>query len=89
MTRSKSAAFPTSSVIFVEGVSGEIATPAFIFRACTLAMISNGLSSDMNWALALHQTREVGCTCRLEVKTVERTACICDIVHPLDRERNV
>lgn len=33
ITRSMSAASPTSSVIAVEGVSGEMAAPAFILRS--------------------------------------------------------
>ena len=44
ITRSMSAALATSSVIAVEGVSGEMATPTFIFRARILEINSKGLS---------------------------------------------
>lgn len=47
MTSSMSAAAATSSVIAVEGVSGEIATPAFIFLPWITAMRSRG--SAIRW----------------------------------------
>ena len=47
MTRSMSAASATASVTAVEGVSGEIATPAFIPRAWMWSMIGSGSSSAL------------------------------------------
>jgi len=44
ITSNISAAFAISSVIAVEGVSGEIATPAFIFRSCILSISATCLS---------------------------------------------
>lgn len=42
MTSSMSAAFATSSVIAVDGVSGEMATPTFMLRARIALMTDNG-----------------------------------------------
>jgi hypothetical protein len=52
MTRSMSAASPTSSVIAVDGVSGDIATPAFILRVWMASMRGSG-SADDNMRLVL------------------------------------
>lgn len=46
MTRSMSAASPTSSVIAVEGVSGEMATPAFILRSWMMLMREMGSAAE-------------------------------------------
>lgn len=44
MTRSMSAAEPTVSVMAVEGVSGEMATPAFIPRLWIFSIRGRGLA---------------------------------------------
>lgn len=46
MTSNISAAWAISSVITSEGVSGEIAIPAFILRDLILAITSSGLSEN-------------------------------------------
>lgn len=47
MTSNMSAACATSSVIAVEGVSGEIATPAFMFRAWMASMSERGSAREL------------------------------------------
>jgi len=49
MTRSMSASAPISSVIAVEGVSGEMATPAFIFRLWIAWMMEIGSAETRRW----------------------------------------
>ena len=81
-----SAASATSSVIAVEGVSGEMATPAFILRSCMALMRDNGsaglIDVDMKGerCIVVVDVIRTGC---LEVEAVEGTARICDVIHPL------
>ena len=58
MTSNMSAATPISSVIAVEGVSGEIATPAFIPRPRILEIRGSGLAGDV-WMISVNDL-EVG-----------------------------
>ena len=46
MTRIMSAAFPMSSVTAVDGVSGEMATPAFIPRFWIFSMSGRGAAEE-------------------------------------------
>jgi hypothetical protein len=48
MTSNMSAAFATSSEIAVDGVSGEIATPTFMFRARIALMTDSGSAGDQS-----------------------------------------
>jgi hypothetical protein len=75
-----SAAFAISSVIAVDGVSGEIATPTFMFRARIALMTDNGSAARQRQLTFMLRRRG---TCGLEVEAVERAARVCDVVDPL------
>ena len=64
MTRSMSAASATSSMMAVEGVSGEIATPAFILRAWIASMSESG--SAVNVRSFQHLTDAGTCAKHIE-----------------------
>jgi hypothetical protein len=87
MTRSISASSPTSSDIEVDGVSGDIATPAFIFRSwmeCIREMGSAAMDNmvSMRGSVA-SQGGGVRLTCSLDMEAVERSSSVCNVIHPL------
>ena len=83
MTRSMSAASPTSSVIAVEGVSGEMATPAFILRSWMMLMREMG-SAAGSCVRGYEQLFGYGVhTCCLEVEAVEGSTRVGDVANPL------
>jgi hypothetical protein len=77
-----SAALATSSVMAVDGVSGDIATPAFMLRLWILSMSAIGLSGGYVKFLAPSLDRCL-CTCCLKMEAVHCAASIRNIVNPL------
>ena len=82
MTRSMSATSAILSVMAVDGVSGEIATPALILRSWMESISAIGSSADIFYisrGSAGLQTR----TGRLKMEAVQCSACVRDVVNPL------
>ena len=69
----------------VEGVSGEIATPAFIFFSCMVLMRAIASASHhLGFRTPTGDRRSVNKLTRcFNVETVEFTACIRDGIYPL------
>lgn len=79
-----SAASPTSSEMAVDSVSGEIATPAFIFRSWMEWIKESGSAEDgEDVSDEQEQLGRNSLTSCLEMKAVEGAPCICDVVYPL------
>jgi hypothetical protein len=83
MTRSRSAAAPISSVITVDGVSGEMAIPARIPRWCIVWMRDRGSAGITDVRSKQNPGGRQVHTGGFVMETVESTSGVCDIVHPL------
>lgn len=82
ITRSMSAAFPISSVMAVDGVSGEMAMPARIPRWCIVWMRDIGSARNRE-VRSEKKTPGLEHTGSFVVETIEGASRVCDVVHPL------
>jgi predicted DNA-binding protein (UPF0278 family) len=69
----------------VEGVSGEIATPAFIFRRWIESMRDNGLADMGGQRVCSRCGRRLPTGC-FQMKAIESTTRVGDIIDPLRDE---
>lgn len=85
MTRSMSAACATSSVIAVDGVSGEMATPAFIFRSWMDFIRERGSARGSRRFSRIDSWKRkwIAITRRFDVETIQCAAGVGDVVYPL------
>lgn len=83
MTSSMSAARPTPWVMTVDGVSGEIATPARIPLAWIASINASGFSGAAGSAGRRKRAGRGDRTRSLVVEAVQRATRVCDVVHPL------